>query len=106
MRDKNLPQKNTKSTLQKKEEIEVNESTRYPLTETVLAGSPADRPWEGCVNGENYRVPRGVKVIVPTFLKEHIENTEREKAEAEERAESLSKLAGRITDQRTTGSAY
>ena len=61
----------------------------YCLTETVLAGSPADRPWEGCVNSVNYRVPRGVSVMLPRFLKEHIERTERERLLAEELAARL-----------------
>ncbi|MBQ1892572.1 MAG: hypothetical protein II155_00545 [Clostridia bacterium] len=59
------------------------------LTETVLAGSPADRPWEGCINSVNYRVPRGVKVSLPRFLAEHIERTEAEKRTAEENAARL-----------------
>ncbi len=58
------------------------------LTETVLAGSPADRPWEGCINSKVYRVPRGIRVTIPLFLKEHIEATERERAAAERRARS------------------
>ena len=58
------------------------------LRETVLAGSPADRPWEGCVNSVVYRVPRGTKVLLPGFLAEHIERTEAER----ERAERLSRL--------------
>ena len=65
------------------------EAKREGLTETVLAGSPADRPWEGCVNSVVYRVPRGVKVLVPAFLKEHIDRTERERREAEEHADRL-----------------
>ena len=65
------------------------QAKRDGLTETVLAGSPADRPWEGCINSIVYRVPRGVKVLVPAFLKEHIENTDRERRAAEENAERL-----------------
>ena len=61
----------------------------YCLTETVLAGSPADRPWEGCINSVNYRVPRGVAVMLPRFLKEHIERTETERHLAEELAARL-----------------
>ena len=96
MRDKNLPNKIIQVNASKKEEIEVNDNTRYCLTETVLAGSPADRPWEGCVNSVVYRVPRGVRVSIPLFLKEHIENTEREKRTARERAAYLSGLARTI----------
>ena len=59
------------------------------LTETVLAGSPADRPWEGCINSTVYRVPRGVRVTIPKFLKEHIDSVERERADAERRAERM-----------------
>ncbi len=67
------------------------------LTETVLAGSPADRPWEGCINGVNYRVQRGVKVSIPLAVKEHIERTEREKNEAEERALAYSALTAKLS---------
>ncbi len=65
------------------------ENDLYCLTETVLAGSPADRPWEGCINSVNYRVPRGVKVTLPRFLAEHIERTEAEKRAADENAARL-----------------
>ncbi len=61
------------------------------LTETVLAGKPADRPWEGCVNSVVYRVPRGVPVRLPVFLAEHIGRTERERELALSRAEELSR---------------
>ena len=60
------------------------------FSEVVLAGSPADRPWEGCINSVNYRVPRGVKVRVPLFLARHIELTEAERERAERTAERLS----------------
>ena len=63
------------------------------LTETVLAGSPADRPWEGCLNSVTYRVPRGQKVMLPAFLSEYIKRTEEERASAEETADRLSRSA-------------
>lgn len=66
-------------------------NSKYVLTETVLAGSPADRPWEGCINSKNYRLQRGVRVRIPLFLKEHIEAVEREKAAAQRRANALQK---------------
>ena len=49
------------------------------LTRTVLAGKPADRPWEGCINSVVYRVPRGVPVELPEFIAEHIRRTEAER---------------------------
>ena len=63
------------------------------LTETVLAGSPADRPGEGCINSVTYRVPRGVPVKLPMFLKEHIERTEAERRRADELSARLSETA-------------
>lgn len=63
---------------------------------TVLAGSPCDRPWEGCVNSVVYRVPRGVAVTIPAFLAEHIKTTEAERAAAERRAERFSAAARRL----------
>ncbi|MBO4848158.1 MAG: hypothetical protein J5586_03295 [Clostridia bacterium] len=66
------------------------------LTETVLAGSPADRPWEGCVNQVVYRVPRGIKVSIPRFLAEHIRRTDEEREEAERLSERLSSAARRL----------
>lgn len=60
------------------------------LTETVLEGKPSDRPWEGCINSQVYRVPRGVKVLLPGYLAEHIRRTEAERARAQARAEALS----------------
>lgn len=66
------------------------------FTETVLAGSPADRPWEGCINSVTYRVPRGVPVRLPRFLYDHIERTEHEKRAAEETAEKLSSYAVKL----------
>ena len=61
--------------------------------EVVLAGSPGDRPWEGCINSVNYRVPRGVAVRVPEFLARHIERTDGERTAAERAAERLSAVA-------------
>ena len=66
------------------------------LTETVLAGSPADRPWEGCINSVTYRVPRGVKVKLPRFLVEHIERTDEERRRAEELSIRLSEGAMKL----------
>ncbi|MBO4563503.1 MAG: hypothetical protein J5772_07820 [Clostridia bacterium] len=66
------------------------------LTETVLAGSPADRPWEGCVNQVVYRVPRGIKVTIPRFLAEHISRTDAEREAAERLSERLSAAARRL----------
>lgn len=66
------------------------------LTRTVLAGKPADRPWEGCINSVVYRVPRGVPVELPEFLAEHIRRTEAEREQAERRAEQYSKAASRL----------
>ena len=66
------------------------------LTRTVLAGKPADRPWEGCINSVVYRVPRGVPVELPEFIAEHIRRTEAEREQAERRAEQYSKAANRL----------
>lgn len=66
------------------------------LTETVLAGSPADRPWEGCLNSVTYRVPRGQKVMLPAFLSEYIKRTEEERASAEATARRLSESAMKL----------
>ncbi|MBQ3849204.1 MAG: hypothetical protein IKH21_07825 [Clostridia bacterium] len=66
------------------------------LTRTVLAGKPADRPWEGCINSVVYRVPRGVPVELPEFIAEHIRRTEAEREQAERRAEQYSKAASRL----------
>ena len=52
------------------------------LTVTVPAGSPAGRPWEGCINSVVYRVPAGVRQL-PRFLVEHIERTEAERLRSE-----------------------
>ena len=94
LRDKNPPQKSIQSTLEKNEhggnEKELkNEANEQ--TEIVLKGAFGDRPWEGCVNSEVYRVPRGVRVRVPAFLAEHIRRTEAER----ERAEAVSSLLAR-----------
>ena len=62
----------------------------------IIPGSPADRPWEGCVNSITYRVPRGVPVELPEFLAEHIKRTEAERREAEENAEKYSRLIEKI----------
>ena len=59
------------------------------LTETVLEGKPSDRPWEGCINSVVYRVPRGVKVLLPDFLAQHIMSTGAEREQAEARAAAL-----------------
>lgn len=67
------------------------------LTETVLAGSPADRPWEGSINSVTYRVPRGIPVEIPAFLAEHIRRTEEERKAAEENSERLSRLAAKLS---------
>lgn len=72
------------------------DKTNSSLTETVLAGSPADRPWEGCINSVTYRVPRGVKVKLPRFLLEHIERTDAERSDAEETARRLSETAMKL----------
>ena len=66
------------------------------LTRTGLAGKPADRPWEGCINSVVYRVPRGVPVELPEFIAEHIRRTEAEREQAERRAEQYSKAASRL----------
>ena len=46
---------------------------------------------------EQYRVQRGVKVSIPLAVKEHIERTEREKNEAEERALAYSALTAKLS---------
>lgn len=62
------------------------------FTETVLAGSPADRPWEGCINSVVFRVPRGVKVVLPDPVALHIKRTEEERERALLTAKRLSSV--------------
>ena len=66
------------------------------LTVTVPAGVPAGRPWEGCINSVNYRVPRGVPVTLPRFLAEHIERTEAERLLAREREAAFASHAEKL----------
>lgn len=42
----------------------------------MIAGDPADNPWEGGINGYFFRIRRGVEVSVPQSLAELIRQNE------------------------------
>lgn len=69
---------------------------RENLTETVLEGKPSDRPWEGCINSVVYRVQRGVPVMLPRHVAEHIAGTDAERKRAGEFARRLSACAAKL----------
>ena len=73
----------------------MNEKTEC-LTETVLEGKPSDRPWEGCINSVVYRVPRGVKVMLPRSIAEHIRRTMEERRDSERCAALLSSAVTKL----------